>query len=73
MVTIKELAEPLAIRVLQNRLNYTCNSLSGQPIAIVAILPRSGTQISSIAIAIKLFRTQLPTPMVLQLPTPMVL
>ena len=26
--------------ILWDRLNYTCNSLSGQPIAIVIILPR---------------------------------
>ena len=37
MATIKELAEPLAIKVLRNRLNHTHDSLSGQPTAIVPI------------------------------------
>ena len=44
MATIKELAKPLAIRALQNRLNHTYNGLSSQPIAIVVIPPGSGTQ-----------------------------
>ena len=33
------MAEPLAIKVLRNRLNHTHNGLSGQPTAIVAIPP----------------------------------
>jgi len=41
VATIKELAELLAIRALRNRLNHTYNGLSGQPTAIIAILPRS--------------------------------
>src|SRR6266702_5152280 len=44
VVTIKELAEPLATRALRNRLNHTCDGLLGQPTAIVAIPPRSSTQ-----------------------------
>ena len=39
VVTIKELAEPLATRALRDRLNHTRNGLSGQPTAIVVIPP----------------------------------
>ena len=35
--TIKELAEPLITVALRDRLNHTCDGLSGQPTAIVAI------------------------------------
>ena len=34
------MAEPLATRVLRNRLNHTCNGLLGRPTAIVAIPPK---------------------------------
>ena len=34
----------MATRTLRDRLNYTCNGLSGQPTAIVVIPPRSNTQ-----------------------------
>src|SRR6266702_8162919 len=44
VATIKELAEPLATRVLRNRLNHTRDGLLGRPTAIVAIPPRSSTQ-----------------------------
>ena len=46
MATIKELAEPLATKVLRNRLNHTRDGLLGQPTAIAiatAIIP-PGTQ-----------------------------
>ena len=38
-ITIKELAELLITVVLQDKLNYTYNSLLGQPIAIIIIPP----------------------------------
>ena len=66
MATIKELAEPLATRVLQNRLNYTLNGLLGQPTAIpIAIAQPTAIPIAiaqPTAIALKPPRTQIPTP-----------
>ena len=61
------MAEPLAIRTLRNRLNHTRDGLSGQPTAIVIILPRPAqpTAIARpIATAKILSRTQIPTPII---------
>ena len=66
MVIIKELAEPLVTKVLQNRLNHTCNGLLGQLIAIVVIPPAPPQQPQLIATATATIppRTQIPTPTV---------
>jgi hypothetical protein len=63
------LVELLATRILRDRLNHTRDGLSGQPIAIVVILPGSGTQTPTIATARPItiaiakipLRTQIPT------------
>ena len=72
------MTEPLATRILRDRLNHTRNGLSGQPTAIVIIPPRSGTQTPTIATARPITiaiaktppRTQIPTPIATPSTTP---